>query len=270
MLQTTWPPATMFEPSPQPQSWTTPNFTLGAPGGPGATDGVTSPWYGLPSQSGFGTPGFSPMQGLLGGLMSLMQSLMALLGNLLSSATAQSPPGAGPQQQVQDATLSSTGDPHLAETGTTATGPVDQHFDSMSAHGDLLHSSDIAGGYRVSTTVGAPNANGVTTNSSATVHTAFGQDQVTMRKDGTFSITDRGQAVALTSGQTVTLSGGATVTQNNDGSLVVSAANGNGGTIATTLRAAGGSEVDVTTQAHAIGVGGDIVRGIATPQRRAL
>jgi hypothetical protein len=104
-----------------------------------------------------------------------------------------------------------------------------------------------------------PDANGVTWNDSATVHTNFNQDSVTMQRDGTFSVVEGNQSVALAKGQTVTLSGGETVTENADGSLVVAAANQRGGTMSTTLRAAANG-VDVTTHAHEVPVGGDVVQ----------
>jgi hypothetical protein len=110
----------------------------------------------------------------------------------------------------------------------------------------------------VSTAVTQPAANGVTWNESATVRTNFDQDSVTMRRDGTFSIIDGDQFVALDKGETATLSGGETVTENADGSLVVAADGQHGGTMTTTLRATGNG-VDVTTHAHELAVGGDVV-----------
>jgi len=187
--------------------------------------------------------------------------------------------GAAPSQPFADVTLASTGDPHLSETGTRLSpgGPqaVSEHFDSMSSHSDLIDAHGLAGGYRVSTTVTPPNAQGVTSNQSATVHANCGRDAVTMNRDGSYSVTSNGQAVALTPGQSLTLGGGENVTFNADGSLVVSAADGNGGSISTTLRSTG-SGVDVTAQAHGIRVGGDIVEHDAgsatgsTPSPRRL
>ena len=279
-MQTNWPPTTIFDPTPQPRNWMPPNYGFGGGVNVGATDTVGSPWWGQQQTNAEqNSGGFGAQGGVISTIMSLIQQLMGMLNSLLSGQQGpggvpgggrpfpgmQQPPANGPQQRVLDGTFSSTGDPHLAETGTTSAGTVDNHFDSMVSHRDLLHSDDIRGGYRVSTTVGTPNAAGVTTNSSASVTTNDGQDRVTMRKDGTFSITDHGQAVSIAPGQTVTLSGGESVTENNDGSLVVAASDRRGGTISTTLRAAGGSEVDVTTQAHNIDVGGDIANGIAKP-----
>jgi hypothetical protein len=168
----------------------------------------------------------------------------------------------GREQRFADVDVSSSGDPHLAEVGTTE-GPgggqsVNAHWDSMTSHGDLVHSDQIAGGYRVSTAVTAPGAGGVTYNQSATVHTNYGQDSVTMNRDGSVSIENDGQSVSLAKGQSTTLSGGATVRANQDGSLTVSATNASGGSIATTLRNSG-QGVDVESHAREIALGGDAI-----------
>lgn len=190
------------------------------------------------------------------GVMGLVQRLVgALLGSGAEALRER-----GPQRHAADLDFGAVGDPHLSERGTLAGGgSIDKRFDSMSAHDDLLHARDAAGGYRVSTAVTAPDANGVTWNRSATVHANGGADRVTMRKDGTVSVVDAGRTVALGRGQSLTLSGGETVSEAQDGSLTVTASDARGGTIATTLRATGNG-VDVTAHAHAIAVGGDIVR----------
>ena len=217
----------------------------------------------------FGSGGGSngTLFGLVSGLVTMLQQL---IGSLLNQNTTANPNGAawhgplpnGPQQRFQNVDVSSTGDPHIAETGTQ-TGPGGQHavdvrWDSMTSHDDLVHSNQIEGGYRVSTAVTQPAANGITSNQSATVHTNFDQDAVTMNRDGSFSVFDNGQAVQLGKGESADLSGGETVTVNQDGSLNVSASNGSGGTIATTLRSTGAG-VDVTTHAHEIALGGDAI-----------
>jgi hypothetical protein len=167
----------------------------------------------------------------------------------------------GPEQRFADVDVSSTGDPHIAEVGTRAgrgaNTAVDAHWDSMTAHDDLLHTDQIEGGYRVSTAVTTPDANGVTFNKSASVHANYGADDVTMRRDGSYQIFDDGRAVALGTGESATLSGGERVDVNADGSITVNAANGDA-TVATTLRSAG-SGVDVTTHAHDIRLGGDAI-----------
>ena len=135
----------------------------------------------------------------------------------------QSPLPGGPQQRFQNVDVSSTGDPHIAETGTQegrgGSHAVDVRWDSMTSHDDLVHSNQIDGGYRVSTAVTPPGANGITSNQSATVHTNFDQDSVTMNRDGSFAIFDDGQQVQLGKGESADLSGGETVTANQDGSL---------------------------------------------------
>jgi hypothetical protein len=243
-------------------------------------DGIATPWFQPPAAfdpsrsggwaAGPGSPGAANPQG--GTIASMISSLIGTVQQLVSSILGGNVPGASPppgaqtnasaQQFFANADVSSTGDPHLAIVGTRE-GPggntqVDQHFDSMTSHRDLLDSADVGGGYRVSTTVSPPDANGVTTNRSATVHAGFGQDAVTMRGDGSFSVVDDGGQIALGKGQTATLSGGETVTENQDGSLVVSARGSQGGSIATTLRAVDG-RVDVTAHASGIDVGGDVV-----------
>lgn len=256
---------------------------LGGTPVPGANDGVAAPWFRpappvdvpLPGVNwgGSGSTGGWGAGGAEGGtVLGLISSLLGAVQQLVSSLFGGSAPGTGqvpgpPQdgggrQFFRDADLSSTGDPHLALTGTRG-GPgggtkVDERFDSMTSHRDLFDSRDVAGGYRVSTTVSEPDANGVTTNRSATVHAGFGGDAVTMRADGSFSVLDGGQPRALAKGQSATLSGGETVRANDDGSLTVSATAANGGSVATTLRAVAG-RVDVTAHAHGLDLGGDIV-----------
>jgi hypothetical protein len=262
--------------------------------GPAQTpDAVARPWWNCGTGAANGQDPFGGLFGGIngttaGGITSLLSGLVATLQQLIGTLTGQNgaangagspscgnggqapcanvgaPPWApgGPQQQFQDADVSSTGDPHIATTGT-AVGPngdraVDQRWDSMASHGDLVHSNQIQGGYRVSTDVTQPGANGLTFNQSATVHTNFGQDAITMNRDGSFAIYDDGRQAALGKGESATLSGGERVTANQDGSLVVDASNRHGGTIETTMRA-NGMGVDVTTHAHDIALGGDAI-----------
>ena len=127
----------------------------------------------------------------------------------------------------------------------------------MTAHDDLVHTDQVEGGYRVSKEVTHPDANGVTFNRSAAVHSNFGQDEVTMNRAGLYRVFDDGRAVVLGKGESATLSGGERVDVNGDGSVTVNAANG-AATIATTLRSTG-SGVDVSTHAHDIALGGDAI-----------
>lgn len=252
----------------------------------GSGDGIATPWFRPatpvdPPLPGGGWGGFGGWGGGVqgGAVLGLISSLIGAVQQLVSSLFGGNVPGAGQgpgpgqgpgapqggsaQQFFRDADLSSTGDPHLVLSGTRC-GPggdahVDERFDSMTSHGDLIDCDDIAGGYRVSTAVSRPDAHGVTTNRSATVHAGFGRDAVTMRADGSFTVVDGGRPIALGKGRSATLSGGETVRANDDGSLTVSAATvGGRGSIATTLRAVDG-RVDVTAHAHGVELGGDIV-----------
>ena len=259
-----------------------------------APDGVARPWWATRTPPGNGN-GVDPLGDLFGdstasngsiagiitGLLSVLQQLV---GSFLNQSQNQAPaqnsaqlqnqncPPAGSGQRFADLDVSSTGDPHLAAVGTRegGTGAIDSHWDSMTSQNDLVHSAQIDGGYRVSTTVTQPGANGVTTNQSATVQANFGQDAVTMNRDGSFAIYDNGGEVQLGKGESAVLSGGETVSENQDGSLVVGARSARGGTIATTLRA-NGAGVDVTTHAHDIAVGGEAVahaQGLARSDRQ--
>ncbi|MEA2721275.1 MAG: hypothetical protein QOJ39_3139, partial [Candidatus Eremiobacteraeota bacterium] len=247
---------------------------------PQPADGVARPWWtcgtgnvnGNPFGGllgGFdGTPG--SMSGLLSGLVNVLQQLLGALFNQntnsnvnpsanVNQGAVQTPLPGGPQQRFENVDVSSTGDPHIAETGSR-TGPggnraVDDRWDSMASHDDLVHSNQIEGGYRVSTAVTQPGANGVTFNQSATVHANFDQDAVTMNRDGSFAIYDDGAELQLGNGESATLSGGERVTVNQDGSLAVNASGANGASIMTTLRSTGAG-VDVTTHGNDILLGG--------------
>ncbi len=267
---------------------------LGAPGGvvraqPG--DAIARSWW-TPTAGTAAGANSSIFSGLFGGvgasngsIAGILTGLVNLLQQLVSSFLSQNhvqPPqqqqrctGAGSgQPRFENLDVSSTGDPHLAATGTRE-GPggeraVDAHWDSMSSQNDLVHSTQIDGGYRVSTTVTQPGTNGASWNQSATVHANFDQDAVTLNRDGSFAIFDNGSEVRLGKGESAVLSGGETVSENQDGSLIVSARSATGGTIATTLRV-NGNGVDVTTHAHEIAVGGEAVEHAApfAPTHRA-
>jgi hypothetical protein len=256
-------------------------YGAGYGGAYGGGDVVGSAWSGGANAAQYGSwngstsAGSSTAQGsLLGMLGSLLQQLGSYLAQL-TGANGGSGSGngyggyggsAGATQYAQNATLSSTGDPHLAETGTIASGGttsnVNAHFESMTSHADLVSTGDVRGGYQVSTTVTAPNANGVTFNQSATVTTAGGNDAVTMTNAGDVSITQFGRTTTLAPGASMQLTNGATVSRAADGSLTIAEANGNGGSISTVLRQ-NGPGVDVTTTAAGLRVGGDIVNGNA-------
>jgi hypothetical protein len=281
MMQTQWPGlGPSFDFSALETSLGRDDGSVSAAGGFARTqlsDAVARPWW--TSGAGYGsggTPFGNPFGGAsasTGSIAALLTGLVGLLQQLVSSFLNQSQnqnqnpaqkhdcTATGPQQRYEDIDVSSTGDPHLAAVGThedPGRGAVDAHWDSMSSHDDLVHSTQIDGGYRVSTAVTHATANGVTSNQSATVHANFDQDAVTMNRDGSFAIYDDGAEVRLGKGESAVLSGGETVSENEDGSLIVSARTATGGTIATTLRATGAG-VDVTTHAHEIALGGDAI-----------
>jgi hypothetical protein len=229
-----------------------------------------SPWSAFAGEAGAGASG-GGTGGLLGTVMGLLSGLMNQLGSLVGSgsgtssgACASSGCGAGGQsgsgQFFQNASASSTGDPHDAFNGTSAGGATSgSKWDDMHGHGDLLSSDSFAGGYRVSTTATPPNDKGVTYNGSATVTAGGGATSVSMNGDGSYSVTSYGRTVPLQQGQAVSLGGGESVTLNADGSLTVADANANGGSIQTTLKADGAGGVDVTNQASDVDLGGYLV-----------
>ena len=294
MMQTQWPGlGTGFDLSAREAQFGD-EGSAGAAGGffrPQPPDGVARPWWASGASAGsaqgadglnglFGTANApnGSIGGMITGLLSLLQQLVGSFLNQSQPQTAAQPQlrpqnencaTGGAAQRFADVDVSSTGDPHLAAVGTRESGggAIDAHWDSMASQNDLVHSAQIDGGYRVSTAVTQPGANGVTSNQSATVHANFDQDAVTMNRDGSFAIYDNGAEVRLGKGESAVLSGGETVSENQDGSLVVGARNATGGTIATTLRA-NGAGVDVTTHAHDITVGGDAIAH-ADPNARA-
>src|SRR5581483_9955762 len=238
---------------------------------PWSAGGNASGWQ--PGSNGYGAFGgswMSSLTGLLGGLVGALQQLLGSLTGAAGGTTGapSSPAWAPPnqhsaQQHVGDMEITSTGDPHITEQGTVlgpngAATQVSQKYDSMASQNDLVDSAWVAGGYKVSTTVTPPNANGVTYNQTATVTANDGLDAVTMRRDGSYTITDAGSQVQLAKGKSLTLSGGETVTANADGSLTVAATNGQGSSISTLLKA-NGTELNGETNAHDIGLGGEVM-----------
>jgi hypothetical protein len=235
--------------APPPSSW--------RPMPPDSVQPIVPGFLGAPqnaSQNGLGA-----ITGAFGSIISALTNIIAGIGNHVGEQGAEGPAS----QFVNNATFSSTGDPHLAETGSTVgangnTQSVNSHFDSMTGHDNLISSQDFNGGYRVSTAVTQPNANGITLNQSATVHTNNNQNSVTMKNDGSVAISNNGRPVTLAPGQSTTLSAGEQVTRNTNGSLTVSEENANGGFISTTMQTNGSGGVDVTTNVQNASVGGDI------------
>lgn len=198
---------------------------------------------------------------MTGGAMNMISQLLSIVQQLLASLG---------QSFFANATASSTGDPHLAFDGTDGHGSARHtHFDSMRGHDDLLDSSSFAGGYRISTQVTQPGANGVTYNRAATVSTNFGNTRVSLDKDGNAGITSNGRKISIADGESIDLGNGEAVTRNADGSLLVTDDNGMGGRVTTRL-SENGSGVDVNIEAQQVDLGGDIVNGGSRldPRRR--
>ncbi|MGB8907712.1 MAG: hypothetical protein WCC84_03070 [Candidatus Cybelea sp.] len=245
---------------------------------------VPPPWLGeasAPSPFGEGYGGMGSVQGLFGPLMGMLQQLMQMLQSLMGYG-CNSPYGSGScppygnfgpppygnggcppngnescppfgnERFFQNASGASDGDPHLSFNGA--------RWNNMSSQPDLLDSDSFAGGFRISTQTTPPNANGVTWNQSATVSLNNGATTISMNDNGQASITSYGQSLSISRGQTLQLGNGESVTCEENGSLRVSAQNGSGGNIETTLAPEGkGVNVDVT--AHDVDLGGTLVHG---------
>jgi hypothetical protein len=169
-----------------------------------------------------------------------------------------------------NASASSWGDPHDTFNGNAPGGQsVNQSWDNMSSHGDLLDSNSFAGGYRVATQVTQPNAQGVTMNQSASITTDSGNTTVSLNASGQYQISSYGNNVTLQPGQTAQLDSGEAVTLNGDGSLTVTDSNASGGQISTTLRANGNGGVDVKAQASDVNLGGYLVTRADGPYAQA-
>ncbi|MDH2908794.1 MAG: hypothetical protein PXZ07_01625 [Candidatus Eremiobacteraeota bacterium] len=238
----------------------------GTLGNANANDGIARL---LPPGFSEGGGGFS-IPGPFGGISNLLMQLIGMLGALLNGGAM--PTGAGnaaapPENYFSNAGGASTGDPHLSFSGQSATGNVAGTWDSMSGHNDLLDSDSIPGGFSISTTPTAPNAQGITYNASASITTNGGGTVLTYGADGNATISQNGSTTALARGQNLTLPGEA-ISWNADGSLQVNVDDGNGGSIATTL-SRNGQGVDLHANAQNLDLGGDLVTGAtqSPPQR---
>jgi len=257
---------------------------LAAPG----DDVATTPWNaplgfanaGDPAAGAASSASLWSFGSVMNDFMNAVSSLLGQLGSALGSggsttgstpgqsplpgvpSPAPQPPGSGGgEAYYSSATASSVGDPHDAFDGTSNGTQTDNKWNNMDAHGDLLNSDSFAGGYRISTAVTQPNANGVTLNESATVTTNGGATSVTLNGDGSYSVISNGQSVSLQQGVATSLGNGESVTLNADGSLTVNDSNGQGGSIATTLSLNHSSGVDVRASASDVDLGGYLTRG---------
>ena len=131
---------------------------------------------------------------------------------------------------------------------------------NMASQPDLLNSNSFQGGFQISTQVTPQNSRGVTWNQSAAVSLNNGATTVSLNDKGDASITSYGQSISIARGQTLQLGDGEAVTCEQSGALRITAQNGAGGRIETTLTPEGkGVNVDVT--AHDVDLGGTLVNG---------
>ncbi|MGZ3546948.1 MAG: hypothetical protein ACXWNZ_01310 [Vulcanimicrobiaceae bacterium] len=221
---------------------------------------VVDPEYGLTANGAASQSG--GWSGIMTQLMNVMGEITAMIASAFGGFQSQ---GAG-QRFFQNASGSSTGDPHLAFTGTNAGGTSASHFDSMHGHENLLDSDSFNGGFRISTQVTEPSTNGVTWNQSASVTTDGGATQVSLDKNGVATIAQFGEQIGIADGQTIDLGNGESVSRAQDGSLTIVESNGQGGRITATLRD-NGNGVDVGAQAQNVDLGGYLVdRTLASQQ----
>ena len=231
-----------------------------SPGGSVTGDAISRlvpPWLtGAMTQNPMQTAMVGPLPALLQQLMQMLQQMMGSIGmggaQYGSGGSCPLPPPGNNEQFFQNATGGSNGDPHLSFNGNT--------WNSMVSQPNLLESDSIPGGFRVSTQVTSPSAKGVTYNQSATVALNNGATTVSMTNHGQPSITNYGQNVPIAPGQTVQLGNGASVTCNQNGSLSVTAQNGMGGEITTSLTPKG-EGVNVGVSAQNVDLGGALVNG---------
>ncbi|MGA7356763.1 MAG: hypothetical protein WA431_14170 [Candidatus Cybelea sp.] len=188
------------------------------------------------------------MQGIFGSLMGVLQQLTQMLQSLMGYG--------GNQRYFQNATGSSDGDPHLSFNGAK--------WNDMASQPNLVSSDSFGGGFRVSTQVTPPNGKGVTWNQSATVSLNNGATTITMNNDGQASITNYGRQISIGRGQTLALGDGESVTCEQSGALRVTAQNGAGGRIETTLSPEG-KGVNVDLAAHDVDLSGTLVNGPGLP-----
>jgi hypothetical protein len=249
---------------------------VGGPYGGGA-DGYRPGWWGsAASPATSSSSSNTTTNGMLAQIIAMLQQLTGSIGGsygsyggnpygqqtapACGSATAQ--PGSA---TFANATLSSTGDPHLALNGTMenangTTTQVNEHYDDMSSQHDLLSTNDFGDAFHVSTTATTPNASGVTFNQTATATMDFGRDRVTMGPGGAVSVTSNGNAIALSAGQSIALGGGEVVSENTAGAVSIAEQNAAGESLTTTF-SYNGNGVDVTASASGgVTLGGSLVR----------
>ncbi len=208
-----------------------------------------------PQGSGYGGGYFGQSSGQSGGLWGAIQGLLQQLSAMLSqfaSGNAAGNPGVPGEQYYANANAASLGDPHLSFNGTA--------WDNMGNQPDLLHSDSFPGGFSLATQTTAPNAQGVAWNQRATISTNYGATSVSLDNAGTATVMQNGMPIEVQTGTPLNLGNGDTVMLGTDGSVQMTANNGLGGSITTTLRK-NGNGVDVTCNASNVDLGGALASG---------
>jgi hypothetical protein len=212
------------------------NPDAGIPRRPPLTDAVRPNWW---------NPPFLPPTTGNGGLLGALQALVNAFGRQIGNGVQQAI-GTPREAAFSDASLASTGDPHLSLSGSVVrdgtASPISTTFDSMVSQPGLFSTDAFGDGFTVSTRASEADAQGVTYNQSATAWMDGGRDAVSVNADGSFAVNI----------------GTATVTRATDGSVTIAEANRWGGRLDTTFRPTGAG-VDVTAQAHDVALGGTLV-----------
>ena len=219
-------------------------------------DGGAAGWSGSNGATDSGLTGFNA---IMNGFVNALQNMLASIGGQFGFAPGSGPSATPMESHFMNATANSVGDPHETFDATPSSGAkVDRTWDSMDSHSDLLDSDSIDGGYRVSTSVTAPNDRGVSMNAQAEVALDGGATKITMNADGSYSVFSNGRETSLERGRTESLGNGESVTLDADSSLSVRARNGSDGSLVTKLRAQNGG-VDVENTATNVDLGGYLV-----------
>jgi hypothetical protein len=165
----------------------------------------------------------------------------------------------GTATPFQTVTLGSTGDPHEAIDGTRTDGTsVKRNWNSMQSHPDLLSAPGVAGGFQLSSQVGAQNAQGATMNASVVATADHGRTAISFNANGDASVRQGANVTQLTPNETIQFGPGLSVTDTGN-ALRITAQDAGGSILTTTLSKNGQGGVDVNAQGENIALGGYLV-----------
>ncbi len=154
--------------------------------------------------------------------------------------------------------IKSWGDPHIT---TTVDGQSTPQANNMQSQNDLVNlGQSIAGGYRVSTVVSQPDANGITLNQAVSVHLDNGAKLTDTFDPSTKTISASLVTGNVTSqlapGSKISLGNNDTAVVNADGSLTINASNSQTGATVQTAITGNGKGLDVDTSGTNVHFGG--------------